>query len=120
MRRTLLFSLLLLAAATLTLALHPHLITRALISLGITQPPSPRSNTLTLDERLDLVTPGALERMKPYFAAAQIAYPPAAVTIVGLKADKFLRITTGKLPEADFAFLDEIFKASSARSSGLS
>ena len=36
------------------------------------------------------------------------------VSVAGLKADKYLRITTGKLPEADFAYLDEIFKASSA------
>jgi len=31
-----------------------------------------------------------------------------------LKADKYKRITTGKLPEADIAFVDEIFKGSSA------
>lgn len=36
------------------------------------------------------------------------------VSVAGLKADKYLRITTGKLPEADFAFLDEVFKANSA------
>ncbi|HEY1187921.1 MAG TPA: AAA family ATPase [Gemmata sp.] len=36
------------------------------------------------------------------------------VSVVGLKEDKYVRITTGKLPEADFAFIDEIFKASSA------
>lgn len=31
-----------------------------------------------------------------------------------LKADKFVRIPSGKLPEAQFAFLDEIFRASPA------
>jgi MoxR-like ATPase len=36
------------------------------------------------------------------------------VSVVGLKDDRFVRITTGKLPEADWAFLDEVFKASSA------
>jgi len=36
------------------------------------------------------------------------------VSLAGLKADKYLRVTTGKLPEADFAFIDEILKASSA------
>jgi MoxR-like ATPase len=36
------------------------------------------------------------------------------VSIAGLKEDKFLRVTTGKLPEADGVFLDEIFKSSSA------
>ena len=29
-------------------------------------------------------------------------------------ADKYVRVTTGKLPETEFCFLDEIFKASSA------
>jgi MoxR-like ATPase len=36
------------------------------------------------------------------------------VSVVGLKDDRYVRITTGRLPEADFAFVDEIFKASSA------
>ncbi|MDB5308638.1 MAG: putative 2-component regulator [Gemmataceae bacterium] len=36
------------------------------------------------------------------------------VSLTGLKEDRYVRITTGKLPEADYAFLDEVFKASSA------
>ncbi len=36
------------------------------------------------------------------------------VSLAALKADKYVRVTTGKLPEADFAFVDECFKASSA------
>ncbi|QVL34881.1 AAA family ATPase [Telmatocola sphagniphila] len=36
------------------------------------------------------------------------------ISIQGLKEDRFQRITNGKLPEADFAFVDEVFKASSA------
>jgi MoxR-like ATPase len=36
------------------------------------------------------------------------------VSVVGLKEDRYTRITTGRLPEADFAFVDEIWKASSA------
>ena len=36
------------------------------------------------------------------------------VSLAGLKRDQYLRITSGKLPEADFAYLDEVFKASSA------
>lgn len=35
-------------------------------------------------------------------------------SIQGLKQDKFVRITRGKLPEASIAFLDEVFKANSA------
>lgn len=36
------------------------------------------------------------------------------ISVVGLKEDRYRRVTTGKLPEADGAFGDEIFKASSA------
>ena len=36
------------------------------------------------------------------------------VSLTALKADKYLRVTTGKLPEADYAYCDEVFKASSA------
>ncbi|MFO0806432.1 MAG: AAA family ATPase [Gemmataceae bacterium] len=36
------------------------------------------------------------------------------VSLAGLKEDRYLRITIGKLPEADFAYLDEVFKSSSA------
>lgn len=36
------------------------------------------------------------------------------VSLAGLKDDKFRRVTTGKLPEATVAFLDEIYKANSA------
>lgn len=36
------------------------------------------------------------------------------VSLSGLKEDRYQRITTGKLPEADFAFVDEVFKGSSA------
>jgi len=36
------------------------------------------------------------------------------ISVVGLKVDKYRRITGGKLPEAEVAFIDEIFKASSA------
>lgn len=32
-------------------------------------------------------------------------------SIKGMENDKFVRVTTGKLPQAHFAFLDEIFKA---------
>ena len=85
-------------AATAALRLRPALLTRALIALGITMPPS---NDLTLEERLALVTPGALSRLTPYFAAAQIPYPPAAITIVGLKADKRVQLyARGTAPDA--------------------
>ncbi|MCL4245260.1 MAG: AAA family ATPase [Candidatus Dadabacteria bacterium] len=37
-----------------------------------------------------------------------------AVSLKGLENDEYRRVTTGKLPEAHIAFLDEIFKASSS------
>jgi MoxR-like ATPase len=36
------------------------------------------------------------------------------VSLSGLKSDVYRRVTAGKLPEAELAFLDELFKASSA------
>ena len=36
------------------------------------------------------------------------------VSLTALKEDRYVRVTAGKLPEADFAFLDEVFKGSSA------
>jgi MoxR-like ATPase len=36
------------------------------------------------------------------------------VSLAGLKEDRYVRVTTGKLPEADCAFIDEVFKGSSA------
>lgn len=36
------------------------------------------------------------------------------VSLAGLREDRFVRVTAGRLPEADVAFLDEVFKASSA------
>ena len=36
------------------------------------------------------------------------------VSLAGLKEDRYMRVTKGKLPEADYAFVDEIFKGSSA------
>ena len=36
------------------------------------------------------------------------------ISVAGLKEDRYRRITTGKLPEADACYIDEIWKASSA------
>ncbi len=36
------------------------------------------------------------------------------VSLAALKEDRYVRVTAGRLPEADFAFVDECFKASSA------
>ena len=36
------------------------------------------------------------------------------VSLAGLREDRYVRVTAGRLPEADVAFVDEVFKASSA------
>src|SRR5437660_7166312 len=36
------------------------------------------------------------------------------ISVSGLKSDVYRRVTTGKLPEAELVFLDEIWKSSSA------
>jgi MoxR-like ATPase len=36
------------------------------------------------------------------------------ISLKGLKEDRFVRVTAGKLPEADYCYLDEIWKSSSA------
>lgn len=45
------------------------------------------------------------------FSAPEELFGPIAMS--GLKDDRYVRVTTGKLPEAHVAFLDEIFKANS-------
>jgi MoxR-like ATPase len=49
--------------------------------------------------------------MTKYTVPEEVVGP---VSLAGLKDDRYLRITAGKLPEADFTYLDEIFKSSSA------
>lgn len=49
--------------------------------------------------------------------------PPEAlfgpVSMMGLKEDKFRRVTTGALPEANLAFVDEIFKSNATNLNGM-
>jgi len=46
------------------------------------------------------------------FSTPEELYGP--ISLAGLKADRFKRVTAGKLPECHVAFLDEIFKSNSA------
>ena len=49
--------------------------------------------------------------MTKYTTPEEVVGP---VSLTALKADRYLRVTAGKLPEADYAFLDEVWKGSSA------
>ena len=52
------------------------------------------------------------ERMLTKFSTPEELYGP--ISLKALEQDRFVRVTTGKLPEVEFGFVDEIFKANSA------
>lgn len=52
------------------------------------------------------------ERLMTKFSTPEELFGP--VSLKALEQDRFARVTTGKLPEAEFAFIDEVFKSNSA------
>ena len=52
------------------------------------------------------------ERLLTKFSTPEELFGP--VSLKALEQDRFTRVTSGKLPEAEFAFVDEIFKSNSA------
>jgi MoxR-like ATPase len=52
------------------------------------------------------------ERLLTKFSTPEELF--GAISLKALEQDRFARVVTGKLPEAEFAFLDEIWKSSSA------
>ena len=52
------------------------------------------------------------ERLLTKFSTPEELFGP--VSLKALESDKFSRVTTGMLPTAEFAFVDEVFKANSA------
>jgi len=52
------------------------------------------------------------EHLLTRFSTPEELFGP--ISLKGLEQDSFVRLTQGKLPEAHFAFVDEVFKANSA------
>ena len=52
------------------------------------------------------------EHLLTKFSTLEELFGP--ISLKGLEQDRYERVTTGKLPEAEFAFIDEIWKSSSA------
>lgn len=52
------------------------------------------------------------ERLLTAFSTPEELFGP--ISLKGLEQDRYVRVTTGKLPEAEFGFIDEVFKANSA------
>ncbi len=52
------------------------------------------------------------ERLVTRFSTPEELF--GAISLKALEQDRFARVVTGKLPEAEFAFIDEIWKSSSA------
>lgn len=52
------------------------------------------------------------ERLLTKFSTPEELFGP--ISLQALEQDRFSRVTTGKLPEAQFAFVDEVFKGNSA------
>lgn len=46
----------------------------------------------TIQERVAQFAPGAKERLKPFFRAAQIAWPPEQIILLGLKQERVLEL----------------------------
>src|SRR5512142_2777485 len=52
------------------------------------------------------------ERLLTKFSTPEELF--GAISLKALEQDRFARVVTGKLPEAEFVFVDEVFKANSA------
>jgi MoxR-like ATPase len=74
--------------------------------------PPGTAKSLLLDSLLRWTCGTRFSLLLTKFTTPEEVFGP--ISVAGLKEDRYRRVTTGKLPEAELAFLDEIFKASSA------
>lgn len=70
------------------------------------------AKSLLLDSLMSWIGGRGFTVLLTKFSTPEEVFGP--ISVVGLQADRYVRITTGKLPEADTCFIDEVFKASSA------
>jgi len=68
--------------------------------------------SLLLDSLLTWLGGRKFSALLTRFSVPEELFGP--VSLAGLKEDRFVRVTAGKLPEAEFVFLDEVFKGNSA------
>src|SRR5947207_14927784 len=70
------------------------------------------AKSLLLDSLMGWMSGRRFSILLTKFSVPEEVFGP--ISVAGLKEDRYRRITTGKLPEADLAYVDEIWKASSA------
>jgi MoxR-like ATPase len=74
--------------------------------------PPGTGKSLLLDSLLCWTSGSKFSLLLTKFTTPEELFGP--ISVASLKEDRYRRVTTGKLPEAEMAFLDEIFKSSSA------
>src|SRR6476619_8365386 len=74
--------------------------------------PPGSAKSLLLDSLLAWTGGSKFSILLTKFTTPEEVFGP--VSLAGLKEDRYVRVTAGRLPEADFAFVDEVWKASSA------
>jgi hypothetical protein len=76
--------------------------------------PPGTAKSLLLDSLLNWMNGKRFSILLTRFSTPEEVFGPISVSGLNRYEDRYERITTGKLPEADLAFIDEIWKASSA------
>ncbi len=74
--------------------------------------PPGSGKSLLLDSLLAWTGGSKFSLLLTKFTTPEEVFGP--VSLAGLKEDRYVRVTAGRLPEADVCFLDEVWKASSA------
>ncbi|HEX4609593.1 MAG TPA: AAA family ATPase [Urbifossiella sp.] len=74
--------------------------------------PPGSAKSLLLDAVLALTGGRKFALLLTKFTTPEEVFGP--VSLAALRDDRYVRVTTGKLPEAEYAFVDEVWKASSA------